>query len=81
MKTLLYASVAYVAVALGRFVFSLPFGAGFKELVGFITSDVLSLLFAIVLLSVFKDVDGLIEDQKAYLFRLERQRRADESGE
>jgi hypothetical protein len=79
LKTLLFAFTSYAAMALGRFVCSLPFGADFSVLVGFITSDILSLLFAVVILWIFKDVDGLVEDQKAYLFRLERQRR--ESGE
>ena len=35
LKTLLFASVAYASVALGRFLFSLPFGAKFPELLGF----------------------------------------------
>ena len=81
LKTLLFASTSYVAVALGRFLFSLPFGADFSELVGFLASDILSLLFAVVILWIVKDVDGLIEDQKAYLFRLEKQRRAEEDEE
>ena len=81
LRTLLFASTAYVAVAVGRFLFSLPFGAGFAELVGFLASDILSLLFAVVILTVFRDVDGLIEDQKAYLFRLERQRKEEGSVE
>ena len=80
-KTLLFAAVAYVSVVVGRFLLSLPFGAGFSELVGFLVSDVLSLLFAVVLLWLFKDVDGLVEDQKAYLFRLERERQAKKSEE
>ena len=81
LKTLLYASTAYVAVALGRFLASLPFGADFSDLVGFLASDILSLLFAVVILWIFKDIDGLVEDQKAYLFRLEKQRQAEHDGE
>lgn len=81
LKTLLYTFTAYVFVAVGRFLFSLPFGANFSELIGFLTSDVLSLLFATVILCLFKDVDGLVEDQKAYLFRLERQRKAEDAEE
>ena len=81
LKILLFASSAYVSVAIGRFLLSLPFGAGFSELVGFLTSDVLSLLFAVVILWVCRELDGLVEDQKAYLFRLERQRKAEEDNE
>lgn len=81
LKMLLFTSTAYVAVAAGRFLCSLPFGADFSELVGFLASDILSLLFAVVILWIVKDVDGLIEDQKAYLFRLEKQRRVEENEE
>ncbi len=80
-KTLLFTSSAYVAVAIGRFLLSLPFGAGFSELVGFLVSDVLSLLFTTVILWLLKGVDGLVEDQKAYLFRLQREREAMEDEE
>ena len=78
LKTLLYAAVAYVMTAVGRFLVSLIFGGGFSELVGFLTSDILSLLFAVVILTALKGMDGLIEDQKAYLFRLERERQKNE---
>ena len=80
-KSSLFALCAYVGVGLGRFLLSLPFGAGFGDLVGFLASDVLSLLFAVVILFVFRDVDGLVEDQKAYLFRLEKQRKEGQADE
>ena len=67
--------------AVGRFLVSLIFGGGFSELVGFLASDILSLLFAVVILYVLNGMDGLIEDQKAYLFRLERERQRDRSEE
>ena len=74
LLTLAFSASAYVFVALGRWLISLCFGSGFSELVGFLASDILSLLFAVILLWVFRGVDGLVEDQKAYLFRLERQK-------
>lgn len=81
LKSSLFALCAYVGVGVGRFLVSLPFGAGFGDLVGFLATDILSLLFAVVILYVFKDVDGLVEDQKAYLFRLERQRKEGQADE
>lgn len=78
LLTLAFSASAYVFVCLGRWLISLCFGGGLSELVGFLTSDIISLLFAVVLLWVFRGVDGLIEDQKAYVLRLDRQRR--ESG-
>jgi hypothetical protein len=78
---LAYSSAAYLAMALGRWILSLPFDAGFTELVGFLVSDVLSLLFAVLILWSCRSVDGLIEDQKAYLFRLERERQKEAYGD
>ena len=74
LLTLAFASTAYAAMALGRWLISLPFGAGWAELVGFLVSDILSLLFAILILWTCRAVDGLVEDQKEYLFRLEKER-------
>ena len=80
LKTLLYASSAYMTMALGRFIISLPFGGGLPELIGFLTSDILSLLLAVIVLYALRETDGLIEDQKTYLFRLEKQRQAEADG-
>lgn len=79
--TILLSATSYVAMSFGRWLLSLPFGAGIDELVGFLVSDILSLLFAIVILWIFRGVDGLIEDQKAYLFRLEREREEENAPE
>ncbi len=81
LLTLAFASTSYVSMAFGRWLLSLPFGAGFAELVGFLVSDILSLLFAILILWTCRAVDGLIEDQKAYLFRLEKERQQDAYGD
>ena len=81
LLTLAFSSISYVAMALGRWLISLPFGAGFPELVGFLVSDVLSLLFAVLILWSCRSVDGLIEDQKAYLLRLERERKKEAYGD
>jgi len=78
--TVAFATTAYVSVALGRFLLSLPFGAGAGELYAFLATDILSLLFASVILLVFRGVDGLIADQRSYLLRLERERR-EEAGQ
>lgn len=79
LLTLAFSATAYVAVALGRWLISLPFGTGPAELIGFLSSDILSLLFAVMILWVCKGIDGLVEDQKAYLFRLERERKEENS--
>lgn len=64
----------YLAITIGRWLISLIFEFTLVTLLPFITTDILSLLFALVVLSAIKSSDGLIEDQKAYLFRLEKER-------
>ena len=72
-KTFLFTATAYLSVVLGRWLISLIFGAGFGDLVAFLTTDLLSLLFATVILHSFKGVDGLIEDQKQYIIRINKE--------
>ena len=45
----------------------------------FITTDILSLLFAVVVMSLLKGADGMIEDQKEYLLRIDRESKEEES--
>lgn len=65
----------YIAIALGRWLVSLLFEASLVTLINFLTTDILSLLFAIVVMTLVKNVDGLIEDQKAYLLRLDKEKK------
>ena len=39
----------------------------------YITTDIISLLFGIIILNLLRKADGMIEDQKAYLFRIQRE--------
>ena len=79
LKRSVFAVAAYLSFIIGRWLFSLIFEFRFDSFIRFISTDVLSLLFVIVVLALLKNVDGMIEDQKAYLFRLERERLAKES--
>ena len=49
------------------------------SLVTFITTDILSLLFAVVVMSLLKGADGMIEDQKEYLLRIDRESKEEEA--
>ena len=70
----IYTVSVYLLMQVGRWLVSLFFGGGLGELVGYITTDIISLLFAVVIMLILRKTDGMIEDQKAYLFRLERER-------
>ena len=62
----------------GRWLCSLIFELSLANLLTFITTEILSLLFAIVVLSLAKNADGVIEDQKHYLLRLEEERKKEQ---
>ena len=74
-KLVLFIFSAYAAMVIGRWLVSLIFSFKFENLIGFATADVISLLFAVVIMFILRKMDGMIEDQKAYLFRLDRQRK------
>ena len=59
---------------IGRWLISLFFGADLRTLLVYLGTDIISLLFASVLMMLMRKTDGMIEDQKAYLFRLQRER-------
>lgn len=63
---------AYILMQAGRWVISLFFEANIETLVAFLTTDCITLLFGAVIMNTMRSVDGMIEDQKAYLFRLQR---------
>lgn len=73
-KLVLFVATSYLAMQLGRWLVSLCFGGGIEDLIKFLTTDTISLLFAVVIMMLMRSMDGMIEDQKAYLFRLQRER-------
>jgi hypothetical protein len=74
--SLLFALCAQVLMWLGRAGLAWLLGFGGASL-GFITTDVLSGVFALVIIWVSRRIDGLFEDQKHYLLRLESERQAE----
>ena len=80
-KLVIFVLSAYISMQLGRWLISLCFGGKLWNLVGYLAVDVISLLFAVVLMLILRKQDGMIEDQKAYLFRLDRQKREEREAE
>lgn len=79
--TILFAAAAFLAAQLGRWLVGLIFGAPADSIVGFFTTDLLSLLFAVVVVLISRRVDGLFEDQKSYLIRTEAERKRQRQAE
>lgn len=71
----LFVSTAYVGQVLGRTLFAVLFGDPVSAFVTFITTDIMSLVFAILVIALFRKTDGMLEDQKAYLLRLDKQKK------
>lgn len=75
--SLTFAFCVQLLMWLGRA--GLAFALGFEPAacLGFITTDVLSALFTLVIIWVVRRVEGLFEDQKIYLLRLESERQVE----
>ncbi len=72
--TLLFVTTAYAGQVLGRGLLAVLFGDSWGVFVIFSTTDIMSLVFAILVLFLFRTTDGMLEDQKTYLLRLDRQK-------
>ena len=74
-----YVLTVFLLAQLGRYIMALFFGADPRMLVQFVTTDALSALFAVVAVLIVRNIEGIFEDQKSYLLRLEAERE-NESG-
>lgn len=70
--TVFFVVCVYLLMHFGHAIVSVCFGKPFKELINFVTFDCISLLFAIIAVLISRRLDGVFEDQKAYLFRISR---------
>ncbi|MBQ7864459.1 MAG: hypothetical protein IJ353_08355 [Lachnospiraceae bacterium] len=71
----LFVSTAYIGQVLGRSSVAILFGDNISTIVTFATTDIMSLVFAILVIALFRKTDGMLEDQKAYLLRLDKQKK------
>jgi len=68
----LYGALVLLSMQVGRGLVSLAFGASPMAALGFITTDVISYIFTIVILWIMSRLDGMLEDQRHYLERINR---------
>ena len=73
VRLFIFVATAYLSMQIGRWLLSLPFGGRLDTLLVYLGTDIISLLFAAVVMMLMKNTDGMIEDQKSYLFRLQRE--------
>lgn len=80
LKSLAFALAVQVLMQLGRAAVSLLFGTPVSKAVGFITTDALSILFTLVIIWISRRLDGVFENQKHYLLRLNKEREEGKGG-
>lgn len=80
LKTLLFGLVTVMLMELGRAVMALSTGAAFTAALGFFTTDVVTVLFTLVILWIVRRLDGVFEDQHHYLLRVQEEQREERGG-
>ncbi len=79
--TILFALTAFAGTIVGRWAVALLLGYELISIVDFFLADCLSLLFAVVVTLIARKIDGLFEDQKSYLIRVEEERQKERDNE
>ncbi len=72
--TVVFALSVQLFMLLGRAAVAFILGHSFAECLGFITTDLLSALFTAIIAWIARRVDGLFEDQKHYLLRIQEEK-------
>lgn len=80
LLTMLYALLTQLLMQAGRSAVAAVLGFPAGALLGFLTTDLLSGLFSMVILWSIRRADGLFEDQKQYLLRIAHEQK-NERGE
>ncbi|MBQ3724465.1 MAG: hypothetical protein II904_02980 [Oscillospiraceae bacterium] len=70
IRSLAFAVATQLCMQLSRGLVALALGHELSRCVGFITTDVLSGLFTAVIIWIARRLDGIFEDQKHYLLRI-----------
>lgn len=71
----LFVSTAYVGQVLGRGLIAIALGDNWSTFITFATTDIMTLVFAVLVIILFRKTDGMLEDQKVYLLRLDKQKK------
>lgn len=80
LLTIIFACLVQILMQLGRSGVAAALGYPAGTCLGFITTDILSGLFTMVIIWSIRRVEGLFEDQKQYLLRVQREQK-NERGE
>ena len=85
LLAMFYGLSTALLMQLGRLVLGLVLGGSLQVCAGFVTTDTLSTLFAVLIVWIARRLDGMLEDQRHYLHRvaeeMERERLSPWDGE
>lgn len=71
----LYVLSVFASVVLGRTLISALYGSSADVIIRLVSTDVLSAVFAVIVVLICRRQNGMFEDQREYLLRLEREKR------
>ncbi len=74
LSSLLFPLVVCLLMQLGRAAVSLVLGGSLGGATGFFTTDALSVAFTLVIVWIARRLDGIYEDQKHYLLRIQEEK-------
>ena len=80
LKTLLFGLCAIALMQAGRVLASLLTGAALSAALGFFTTDVVTVLFTLMIVWIVRRLDGVWEDQQHYLLRLREEQEKERGG-
>jgi len=79
-KSLILALTVTLLMQLGRALLAIILGQPPAAALGFFTTDVITLLFTLVLIWIARRLDGIFEEQNHYLLRLRQQEKEERGG-
>ena len=77
LLAVVFAIAVQLLMQLGRAAMALVLGHSAEACIGFITTDILSMLFTVFIILTARRIEGLFEDQKNYLLRIQREQQVE----
>ena len=75
LLSMVFAAAVLLSMQTGRALLAVLTGASPSQAIGFFTTDSLSMVFTLVIIWVVRRLDGIFEDQKHYLLRIQEEER------
>ncbi len=74
LLAIVYGLLTALSMQMGRLLVAVVLGYSLQVCIGFITTDILSTLFAALLVWIARNLDGMLEEQRHYLKRVQEEK-------